>query len=58
MEVNIDYIKQHKNKHSTVVHMHLEIVNKINVISENYGLQELMQHAVKIIFHIQNLLMD
>ena len=54
MEVNIVYIRQHKNKLSTVEHMLLEIVNKIRETSENYGLQESMLHVVKITFHTLN----
>ena len=54
LEVNTDYIKLHKNKFSIVEHMLLETEDKIKEISENYGLQELMLHVVKMKLVIQN----
>ena len=46
LDLNIDYSKLHKNKHSIVELMLIEIENKIRETSENYGLQESMLHAV------------
>ena len=57
LEVNIDFIKQHKNKFSIVENMLIVIEEPIKETLENFGLQELMLDVVKMISAIQNLLM-
>ena len=58
LEVNIDYIKLHKNKFSIVELMHIEIDVLKNVISVNYGLHVLMPLVVKMKLVILSSLMD
>ena len=56
MEVNIDYIKMLMSKLCIKDNMNIETESKIKETLENYGLQESMLDAVKMILAIQNLL--